>query len=478
MQKDSRNEQLYLELEPEEATESPEPVQSAVPAEKELERKSNGARAIRNGNALTDETMNFIAYYGNMENAFKKVASNKGSAGVDGMKCEELVHYFHCNWQEICESLRNRTYEPTPVLRVEIPKDNGKMRSLGIPTVVDRGVQMAVAKVLERIYEPMFSDNSYGFRPGRSAHDALKKCLEYANDGYEWVVDIDLEKYFDTVPQSKLLEMVSRTIKDGSVISLIYKFMKAGVVMQDGVVTHSDVGIPQGGCLSPLLANIMLDECDKELERRGLRFVRYADDMMIFARSERSAKRIMESITRFIEGELKLNVNREKTVVRKITGGVKFLGHGFWKTKGRIRLKIHEKSYAKLKQSLKEITARKNQLAWDELKLLLKQKITGWVYYFRYADAKMALARLDEWLRHRIRCLIFRRYWRPRSRYKFFVKHCKAPHHDALMVANARQNFWAFSEFHMVNKWVNNDLLRNHGYTFLSDVYNRVHAVI
>ena len=288
-QEDIRNGQLEQELFPEEATESLEQGQSEVTAEKEPEGKSSGGRAIRNEDiALRNETMAFIVSYRTMEDAFRKVASNKGSAGADGMRCEELMPYFHKHWQEIREALLGRTYRPTPVKRVEIPKDNGKTRSLGIPTVIDRGVQQAVATVLSWIYEPMFSDSSFGFRPGRSAHDALRRCIQYANEGYEWVVDMDLEKYFDTVPQSKLLEMVSQTVKDGRVISLLYKFMKAGVVMPDGVVIGSEQGIPQGGPLSPILANIMLDRCDKELEKRGLRFVRYADDMMIFAKSKRS----------------------------------------------------------------------------------------------------------------------------------------------------------------------------------------------
>ena len=479
-QEDIRNEQLELELFPEEATESPGQGQSEMTAEKEPEGKSSDERAIRNADrVLREDTMSFIVSYKTMEDAFRKVASNKGSAGMDGMTCEELMPYFHKHWQEKREALVGRTYKPTPVKRVEIPKDNGKTRSLGIPTVIDRGVQQAVAAVLSWIYEPMFSDSSFGFRPGRSAHDALRRCVQHANEGYEWVVDMDLEKYFDTVPQSKLLEMVSQSVKDGRVICLLYKFMKAGVVLPDGVVIGSEQGIPQGGPLSPILANIMLDRCDKELEKRGLRFVRYADDMMIFAKSRRSAERIMESITRFIENKLKLRVNREKTVVRKITDNVRFLGHSFWRNgEGRIALGIHEKSMAKMKSALKEITARKTNLSWGQLKLKLSQKITGWVSYFRYANASRKLIRLDEWLRHRIRCLIFRRYWRPRSRYAFFIKNCKARHEDALKVANARQGYWAFSGFYQVSRWVNNNLLRRAGYVFLYDVYQRVHVAI
>ena len=475
---DSRNQYIQkdlFELSQEEETESPEPEQCAEPAEKEIERKVS-ENTIRN--ELCKNTLAYIVSYKTMEDAFRKVASNKGSGGIDGMEYEELMPYYHRYWKEIRESLLDGSYKPSPVRRVEIPKDNGKTRKLGIPTLVDRGVQQAIATVLSWIYEPIFSDSSFGFRPDRSAHDALRRCLEHANEGYGWVVDMDLEKYFDTVPQNKLLEMISQTIKDGRVISLLYRFMKAGV-MENGVVVRSEIGIPQGGPLSPILANIMLDRCDKELEKRGLRFVRYADDMMIFARSERSARRIMESITNFIEKKLKLRVNREKTVVRKITNNVKFFGHSFWRnSKGKIALGIHEKSMTKLKRSLKELTARKSQLSWEELKLKLMQKITGWISYFRYANAKKKLQAMDEWLRHRIRCLIFKRCWRVRSRYKIFTKTCKVPHEEALKVASARQGFWAFSGYHMVCKCVNNNLLRRAGYTFLMDVYERLHIAI
>ena len=475
---DSRNQYTQkdlFELGQEEGTESPGPEQCAVPAEKEMEGKASGNTIM---NELCRNTLAYIVSYKTMEDAFRKVARNRGSGGVDGMEYDELMPYYGRHWKEIRASLLEGSYKPSPVRRVEIPKDNGKTRKLGIPTLVDRGVQQAIATVLSWIYEPIFSDSSFGFRPGRSAHDALRRCLEYANEGYEWVVDMDLEKYFDTVPQSKLLEMISQTIKDGRVISLLYRFMKAGV-MENGAVARSESGIPQGGPLSPILANIMLDRCDKELEKRGLRFVRYADDMMIFARSERSAKRIMESITRFIEKKLGLRVNREKTVARRITDNVRFLGHSFWKgNEGKIALGIHEKSMAKLKDSLKELTARKSQLSWEELKLKLRQKITGWVGYFRYANAKRKLQALDEWLRHRIRCLIFRRYWRVRSRYAFFVRNCNVPHEDALRVASARQGFWAFSGYHMVSKWVSNNLLRRAGYTFLMDVYERRYIAI
>lgn len=473
-----RNEQLELELFPEETAEPSMPGQSALPMEKKREEKSNDVRDTETGD-LSRSAFDYMTSPFVLNMAFERVASKGGSGGVDGMQAEELMAYYREHEAELRESLRNGTYKPMPVRRVEIPKENGKTRALGIPTLVDRGVQMAVAMVLGEIYEPMFSEYSYGFRPGRGAHDALRKCVEYANEGYAWVVDMDLEKYFDTVPQSFLLELVSRTVKDGRVISLIHRFLKAGV-MEDGVWRPSETGVPQGGCLSPILANIMLNECDRELEKRGLRFVRYADDMMIFTSSRRAAERVMESITRYIEKKLKLKVNREKTVVRKITDNVKFLGYSFWRghKNGDIRLCIHEKSCRKFKDKLRLLTARRSQLSWEELKQRLRWVVTGWVNYFKLADGKKRLKSLDEWLRHRIRCLIFKRYWRVRSRYKFFVKNCKVKHEDALRVANARQGFWAFSGYHMVSKWVSKSLLTRAGYTFAFDVYMKVHVVI
>ena len=349
MDNESRNPvQLELELFPQVATE----LQEVERVAESIEKKQEERPSIRP--EVYERTMDFIADKGNLISAFLKVAQKGGSGGIDNMQSFELVDWIKENAKTLQKNLLEGTYKPMPVMRVEIPKDNGKTRNLGIPTVIDRGVQMAICQVLNAIYDPTFNDNSFGFRPHRGAHDAIKRCIKYANEGYEWVVDMDLEKYFDTVPQSKLLELISRTIKDGRVISLLYKCLKSGVVIQGNLFPTME-GVIQGGPLSPLLGNIMLNECDKELERRGLRFVRYADDMMIFCKSERAALRVMESITRFIETKLKLKVNKEKTVVRKITDDIKFLGYGFWKTNGQIKLRIHPKSIKKLKTSLKEL---------------------------------------------------------------------------------------------------------------------------
>lgn len=280
-----------------------------------------------------DEThmMELIVSPYNMNRAYRKVMSNGGSGGVDSMEAKDLLPYLKLHKDELIESLLTGKYKPMPVRRVEIPKDNGKTRKLGIPTLVDRVIQQSIAQVLTPLYEPQFSDGSYGFRPNRGAQDALKKAQSYLNDGYEYAVGIDLERFFDTVNQSYLIELLSHTIKDGRVISLIHKYLYAGVMI-DGVYHPTTEGTPQGGPLSPLLSNIVLNELDKELERRGHPFVRYADDSLIFCKSRRGAERVCEGLTHYIEKKLHLKVNREKTEVGYIQG-MKYLGYSFYKKK-------------------------------------------------------------------------------------------------------------------------------------------------
>ena len=291
----------------------------------------------------------------NLRKAYKAVQRNKGCSGIDKMSCEQMLPWLLANKDALIRSLLDGSYRPNPVKRVEIPKDNGKMRLLGIPTVIDRLVQQAINQTLTPIYERQFSPRSYGFRPRRGCHDALRGAQKIVDDGYIYVVDLDLERFFDTVSHSKLIEILSRTIKDGRVISLIHKYLRSGV-MNKGVFETSEEGTPQGGPLSPLLSNIMLNELDKELTRRGLPFVRYADDSMIFCKSKRAAKRVKESITRFIEGKLHLKVNRDKTVVSYVQG-VKYLGYSFYVMKGKCQLTVHPKAKAKMKAKLKELTS-------------------------------------------------------------------------------------------------------------------------
>ena len=302
-----------------------------------------------------------ILEWENIQRAMKRVCANKGSSGVDGMKVEELNLYISDHWKEIEQAIRERRYKPQPVERVEIPKENGGVRKLGIPTVVDRTIQQAIAQVLSPIFERQFSENSYGFRPGRSCEQAIVKLLEYFNDGSIWVVDIDLEKFFDTVPQDRLMSIINRTIHDGDTESLIRKYLQAGV-MVNGEYEETPTGTPQGGNLSPLLSNIMLNELDKELEVRGLKFTRYADDCVIVVGSSAAAKRVMYSITDWIERKLGLKVNAEKTCITRPTK-LKYLGFGFWKDhEGNWRARPHEKSVAKFKRRLKQLCCRRRSI--------------------------------------------------------------------------------------------------------------------
>jgi group II intron reverse transcriptase/maturase len=294
---------------------------------------------------------------GNLELAYNNVHANKGALGIDGMTTHELKYYFRENSSKIKEQIKTRTYKPLPVKRVDIPKPDGGVRHLGIPTVTDRLIQQAITQVLSPIFDKDFSEYSYGFRPNRSAHMAVSKALEYMNMEYDWVVDIDLEKFFDKVHHDKLMRIISKTINDGDVVSLIRKYLVSGI-SKDSEYSPSDIGTPQGGPLSPLLSNIMLNELDKELEKRGHKFVRYADDCLIFVRSEKSANRVMERITKFIEEELSLSVNVTKSRVTK-PENIKFLGFGFYKdNKNEYKQKVHEISLKKFKEKIKLTTKR------------------------------------------------------------------------------------------------------------------------
>jgi len=409
----------------------------------------------------------------NLNKAFKQVKRNKGTHGVDGMEVEHLLQYLRDNGEELVKKVLDGKYRPSPVRRVEIPKDNGKMRTLGIPTTVDRVLQQAIAQKLSPIFEPQFCETSYGFRPKRSAHGALRKCKEYANQGYTYVVDMDLEKFFDTVSQSKMIEILSRTIKDGRVISLIHKYLTAGAVNR-GRFEETELGLVQGGNISPLCSNIMLNELDHELERRGIRFVRYADDMLLFAKTKRSAQRILEHIVPFIEEKLLLRVNREKTVVAYI-GKVKFLGYGFYPSKDGIRLRVHTKSISKMRAKVKEITSRSSGLGYEMLKLKLKQFITGWVNYFKLADMKKLLETTDEWLRRRIRMYIWKRWKRIRTRYAMLRK-LGMNHNNAFKFACTRKGYWRIANSQIMKVTVTDTRLRQAGYTFFWVYYKTVKA--
>ena len=409
---------------------------------------------------LTDE---------NFERAYRQVKKNKGAGGIDGMQVDELLPYLRENQKKLVQTLRDGQYHPRPVRRVEIPKENGKTRKLGIPTVVDRLIQQAICQVLTPIYEQQFSDNSYGFRPKRSAHDALKKCQTNITEGYRYVVDMDLEKYFDTVNQSRLIQILSETIKDGRVISLIHKFLNAGV-MVGGMFEDSPEGVPQGGPLSPLLGNVMLNECDWELQKRGHRFVRYADDMMIFCRSKKAAKRTLEKILPFIEGKLFLKVNREKTKVAHVKD-VKFLGYGFYIYRGKGRLRIHPKSVRKFKEKIRIVTGRSNGMGIDERKSRLNSIVRGWMNYFKLADAKQLLQGLDEWIRRRIRMVTWKRWKKIRTRFRNLMK-AGLDKGKAWEFANSRKGYWRVAGSPILSRAIPNVFLKRAGYLSLMEIYS------
>jgi len=408
----------------------------------------------------------------NLNRAYKQVVSNKGSSGVDGMSTAELLSWLRVHQEELVSSLYSGTYRPNPVRRVEIPKDNGKTRPLGIPTVVDRFIQQAISQILTGIYDPHFSPYSYGFRPGRNAHQALQQAQAIINGGYSYAVDIDLAKFFDTVNQSRLIELLSRKIKDGRVISLIHKYLRAGV-MTGSVHEVSETGVPQGSPLSPLLGNIMLDELDKELERRGHPFVRYADDGLIFCRSARAAERTKESITKFIEERLYLRVNQEKTHFGKVFG-MKFLGYSFYPRQGECRLRVHPKSFDKMKTRLKELTSRSNGIGYETRKTSLKLFIRGWVEYFKLADMKSHLQRIDEWLRRRVRMCIWKSWKKVKTRFKNLIR-CGIEKQKAWMWANTRSGYWRTADSPILHCSISNDNLRKAGYVFLTDVLVKLH---
>lgn len=368
------------------------------------------------------ELLEKILDKGNMNEAYKKVCANKGAGGVDGMELEELEEYIRKNWDSLREQIRTRSYKPQPVRRVEIPKLSGSKRKLGIPTVMDRVIQQGIAQVISPICEPLFSEHSYGFRPNRSCEMAIREMLVFLNEGYEWIVDIDLEKFFDNVPQDKLMSLIHNIINDGDTESLIQKYLKAGVMIQ-GRYERTDRGTPQGGNLSPLLSNVMLNELDRELEKRGLRFVRYADDCIIAVRSEASAKRVMYSITDWIERKLGLKVNAEKTHISK-PGKLKYLGFGFYKESKTKEWKCrpHGGSVEKFKRTLKRQTNRSQSMAFAERVQRLNWVIRGWINYFALGSMKTVMQDIDAHLRTRLRVIIWKQWKVPKKRQRGLQK--------------------------------------------------------
>ncbi|MBD5233961.1 MAG: group II intron reverse transcriptase/maturase [Bacteroidales bacterium] len=348
--------------------------------------------------------------------ALEKVIANKGAAGIDGMKVEDLRDYMNANWTSIKQSILERSYKPAPVRRAEIPKSNGGVRKLGIPTVVDRTLQQSIVQILTPIFEAEFQENSYGFRPGRSCEQAVLKLLEYLNDGYEWIVDIDLEKFFDNVPQDKLMSYVGRVIHDPDTESLIRKYLKSGV-MENGMYEATELGTPQGGNLSPLLSNVMLNELDKELVSRGLRYVRYADDCVIAVGSSASANRVMHTITKWIEQKLGLKVNATKTHVCR-PSKLKYLGFGFYKSPQTKQwtARPHESSIEKFQRRLRKLCKRSWSISMTDRIAILNSVTRGWINYFAIGAMKGKMEKIDEHLRTMLRKVIWKQWKTPQKR--------------------------------------------------------------
>ena len=418
----------------------------------------------------TSNLMEQILSRDNLNRAYLQVVRNKGAEGVDGMKYTELKEYLKENGENIREQLRTRKYKPQPVRRVEIPKPDGGIRKLGVPTVTDRFVQQAIAQVLTPIYEEQFHEHSYGFRPNRCAQQAVLTALDIMNDGNNWIVDIDLEKFFDTVNQDKLMTLVGKTIKDGDVISIVRKFLVSGIMIDDEY-EESIVGTPQGGNLSPLLANIMLNELDKEMEKRGLNFVRYADDCIIMVGSEMSANRVMRNISRYIEEKLGLKVNMTKSKVDR-PQGIKYLGFGFYfDTRAhQYKAKPHAKSVAKFKQRMKELTRRSWGASNSYKVSKLNQLIRGWINYFRIGSMKKLCKELDARIRTRMRMCIWKFWKTPYNRAKNLMK-LGVDKDTAKVMAYAGKRIARVCQTMTINFAINKERLTRFGLVSMLDYY-------
>lgn len=408
----------------------------------------------------------------NMLEAMYRVIRNKGSYGIDGMKTDELREHVKKTWATVKTKLLEGKYNPSPVRRVEIPKPDGGVRSLGIPTVQDRMIQQAIAQVLSKLYEPTFSESSFGFRPNRGAKNAIKQSETYINQGYKWVIDMDLEKFFDKVNHNILMGKLEKKIKDKRLLKLIRKYLESGVLI-NGIKVSSEEGTPQGGPLSPLLANIMLDDVDKELEKRGHKFCRYADDCNIYVKSKRAGLRVMDSITRIIENELKLKVNKDKSAV-DIVSKRKFLGFSFYFVKGVAKIRIHEKSIKRFKEKVKSITNRNRGISMDLRLLKLNDSIKGWINYFGIANAKRKLLELDKWIRRRLRACIWKQWKKIRTRYRNLVK-LGIDNWKAWEYANTRKGHWKISGSPILRKSLHNKYLESIGFVSLTQTYQMKH---
>ena len=407
----------------------------------------------------------------NLFAALKRVKQNGGAPGIDGMTVEELPSYLAKEWLVVRARLDEGTYRPQPVRRVEIPKPDGGKRLLGIPAVVDRLIQQAIAQALTPLFERVFSTQSYGFRPGRRAHDAVREARKYIREGNEWVVDIDLEKFFDRVNHDKLMARVARVVKDKRVLALIRAYLESGV-MVNGVVVETGEGTPQGGPMSPLLANIMLDDLDKELERRGHRFVRYADDCNIYVRSRRAGERVLESVKRYL-GELSLKVNERKSAVDRATKRV-FLGFSFYKRKGEVLVRIAKEASERCQGKLRQLTRRTRHGKVETIIRAVNEYTMGWVGYFALADAASVLRELDGWLRRRLRQLVWKRWKRGTTRWRELV--ALGVPRDKAGLGAVGTSPWRMAKSPVVQQGLSNAYWTQQGLRSITERYHQLHV--
>jgi len=452
-----QNNQLSLAFEAESRSETP---RAAIEGTEPFAANRNAESP-----AITEKLMEEVLESSNLKQALKKVKANKGSAGLDGMTVQNLPRYLIKHWPEHRDQLLNGTYQPQPVKRVEIPKPDGGVRKLGIPTVLDRFIQQALMQVLQRKWDPTFSERSYGFRPKRSARQAVAQAQQYIAEGHGIVVDLDLEKFFDRVNHDKLMGQVAKRISDKRVLKLIRAFLNAGV-MENGLVGPSVEGTPQGGPLSPLLSNLVLNELDQEMERRGHRFVRYADDCNIYVRSQRAGERVMESITRFITGRLKLKVNSEKSAVARPQER-KFLGFSFT-GQAEPKRRIAPKAVKRFKERVREITRRKKGKGIGERLEELKRYLTGWRGYFGFCQTPTVLEALDSWVRRRIRCIFWIQWKTGRRRFDELYRR-GVERQLAVNTAGSNHGPWRMSMSKALNAALSNAYLDSLGLPRLAD---------
>ena len=414
----------------------------------------------------------------NLNRAFKRVKANKGAAGVDGMTIEETLSYLkeENHAKELVERIKRGKYTPKPVRRVEIPKPDGGVRKLGIPTVTDRMIQQAITQQITPIYEPLFANGSYGYRPGRSAKDAIGRVKEYAEQGYTYAVVLDLSKYFDTLNHEILLNLLRRNIKDERVIQLIKRYLKSGV-MENGVFNETEEGSPQGGNLSPLLANVYLNEFDHEFAKRGVPCIRYADDIVLLAKSKRAAQRLLDTSTAYLEGKLKLKVNQEKSRTVSVFARMnfKYLGFTLGKNKSGTFIRVHPKAWKKMKAKLKELASRKRvqklPISLDKIKVYMR----GWLNYYGIADMKKLINGLNQWLYHRIRMCIWKQWKKPRTKIRNLQK-LGAPFDLAYQAGNCRRGYWWTANTLAVKMAMTKERLIRFGFYDLAEAYQSVHV--